>query len=158
MFNRYILLILALVCYLSGNAQLSTSKLFFDHLTTEEGLAHNYILSIFQDEDGFVWLGSDNGLNRYDGQHIDILSSNTKPALGGNRIRRIIQDKSKTLWILHENGLDMMDHYTQHIRSFLYGRELKKHILGFGLDDNGDLAAFTESDILLYNSNSGSLI
>lgn len=156
MFNRYILLILALVCYLSGNAQLSTSKLFFDHLTTEEGLAHNYILSIFQDEDGFVWLGSDNGLNRYDGQHIDILSSNTKPALGGNRIRRIIQDKSKTLWILHENGLDMMDHYTQHIRSFLYGRELKKHILGFGLDDNGDLAAFTESDILLYNSNSGS--
>lgn len=50
----------------------------------------------------------------------------------------------------------MMDHYTQHIRSFLYGRELKKHILGFGLDDNGDLAAFTESDILLYNSNSGS--
>lgn len=95
MFNRYILLILALVCYLSGNAQLSTSKLFFDHLTTEEGLAHNYILSIFQDEDGFVWLGSDNGLNRYDGQHIDILSSNTKPALGGTEYGGLSRIKAR---------------------------------------------------------------
>ena len=68
MFSRYIVLILFFFCWSSGSAQLLTDKLFFEHLTTEDGLSHNYVQSIYQDKDGFIWLGSDNGLNRYDGQ------------------------------------------------------------------------------------------
>lgn len=102
MFSRYIVLILFFFCWSSGSAQLLTDKLFFEHLTTEDGLSHNYVQSIYQDKDGFIWLGSDNGLNRYDGQRIDIFSTNTQPTLGGNKIRRIIQDRDKNLWILHE--------------------------------------------------------
>ncbi len=63
-------------------------------------------------------LGSDNGLNRYDGQRIDIFSTNTQPTLGGNKIRRIIQDRDKNLWILHENGLDRMKYSTQQVKKF----------------------------------------
>ena len=77
MFSRYIVLILFFFCWSSGSAQLLTDKLFFEHLTTEDGLSHNYVQSIYQDKDGFIWLGSDNGLNRYDGQRIDIFSTNT---------------------------------------------------------------------------------
>ena len=68
MFSRYIVLILFFFCWSSVSAQLLTDKLFFEHLTTEDGLSHNYVQSIYQDKDGFIWLGSDNGLNRYDGQ------------------------------------------------------------------------------------------
>ena len=56
-------------------------QLFFEHLTTEDGLSHNYVQSIYQDKDGFIWLGSDNGLNRYDGQRIDILVLIPNPLL-----------------------------------------------------------------------------
>ena len=81
MFSRYIVLILFFFCWSSGSAQLLTDKLFFEHLTTEDGLSHNYVQSIYQDKDGFIWLGSDNGLNRYDGQRIDFLVLIPNPLL-----------------------------------------------------------------------------
>ena len=133
MFSRYIVLILFFFCWSSGSAQLLTDKLFFEHLTTEDGLSHNYVQSIYQDKDGFIWLGSDNGLNRYDGQRIDIFSTNTQPTLGGNKIRRIIQDRDKNLWILHENGLDRMKYSTQQVKSFLLTRTKVAVGLGLGL-------------------------
>ena len=51
MFSRYIVLILFFFCWSSGSAQLLTDKLFFEHLTTEDGLSHNYVQSIYQDKD-----------------------------------------------------------------------------------------------------------
>ena len=56
MFKKYVLLLLLIMGSLHVNAQQDTGKLFFEHLTTEDGLAHNYILSIFQDEDGFIFI------------------------------------------------------------------------------------------------------
>jgi hypothetical protein len=141
----------------TGNAQYS-SKLFFEHLTTEDGLAHNYILSITQDADGLIWLGSDNGLNCYDGQEITVFSMNTgRETLGGNKIRKVLQDKNRNLWILHENGLDRMDYDTRHIRHFLYGRELKKHLGGIDTDHSNRLIAYAENGIVLYDSLSETL-
>ena len=86
-----------LFCWLGGNARNTTDKLFFEHLTTEDGLSHNYIQSIFQDEDGFIWLGSDNGLNCYDVSALMSLLLIRTITLGGNRIRGIVQDKDKNL-------------------------------------------------------------
>ena len=44
----------------------------FDHLTTEDGLSSNEVLCILQDSHGFVWIGTFNGLNRYDGHTITV--------------------------------------------------------------------------------------
>lgn len=152
MFKKYVLLLLLIMGSLHVNAQQDTGKLFFEHLTTEDGLAHNYILSIFQDEDGFIWLGSDNGLNRYDGQYIETWSTNSLNALGGNKIRRILQDEGKNLWVLHENGLDKIDHYTSRITHYLYGTHLEKYIRGIELNNDSLLIAYTDNNIIAYNS------
>lgn len=158
MFSRYIVLILFFFCWSSGSAQLLTDKLFFEHLTTEDGLSHNYVQSIYQDKDGFIWLGSDNGLNRYDGQRIDIFSTNTQPTLGGNKIRRIIQDRDKNLWILHENGLDRMKYSTQQVKSFLYDKNQSSRWVGIGVDKEESLVAYTEKKIFRYDIEKDTLV
>lgn len=157
MFKRCILLFLC--CWLGGSARSTTDKLFFEHLTTEDGLSHNYIQSIFQDADGFIWLGSDNGLNRYDGQRIDVFTTHTQTTtLGGNRIKGIVQDREKNLWILHENGVDKLLHSTRQIRTIYYKDELKKGLYGIGIDAEGNLIGYTEKYLVKYDAENDTLV
>lgn len=48
----------------------------FNHLTVEHGLSNNSILSIVQDRQGFMWYGTNNGLNRYDGHRFRVYKTN----------------------------------------------------------------------------------
>jgi len=45
---------------------------YFRHLTTEDGLSQNTVLSILQDDKGFMWFGTKDGLNRYDGKSVKV--------------------------------------------------------------------------------------
>jgi len=44
----------------------------FDHLSTEDGLSNNFCYCTFQDQDGYIWIGTDDGLNRWDGYDFKI--------------------------------------------------------------------------------------
>ncbi len=104
-------------------------------------------------------MGSDNGLNRYDGQRIDIFSTNNPPTLGGNKIRRIIQDRDKNLWILHENGLDRMKYSTQQVKSFLYDKNQSSRWVGIGVDKEESLVRpYTEKKIFRYDIEKDTLV
>jgi len=79
----------------------------FSHLTVEDGLSNSSVLSTFQDYKGFIWLGTRDGLNRYDGKRItiyrDFYKNNPK---GPNvKINCIAEDKLQNLWIGTNNGL-----------------------------------------------------
>ena len=50
----------------------STSKLKFEHITTDNGLSQSTVTSILQDRQGFMWFGTFDGLNRYDGYNFTI--------------------------------------------------------------------------------------
>ena len=58
----------ALLCFWSWGG-LTQTTLNFQNFTQKEGLSSNYILSICQDHQGFMWIGTENGLNRFDGRH-----------------------------------------------------------------------------------------
>lgn len=62
---RYVIVLLFVV--LSSHAINAQNTLDFQHFTTEDGLSHNYINSIYQDSDGFIWIATRNGVCRYDG-------------------------------------------------------------------------------------------
>ena len=49
------------------------NKINFDHLTTDNGLSNSSVTAIFQDQTGFMWFGTQDGLNRYDGYNIKVL-------------------------------------------------------------------------------------
>ena len=61
--RRILVAIILLLAYISGYAH----RYMFKHLEVADGLSSNTVYSIYQDRDGFMWFGTRNGLNRYDG-------------------------------------------------------------------------------------------
>ena len=83
----------------------------FTHLSTEEGLSQSRVDHILQDAQGFLWIGTYNGLNRYDGyrfEHYKPEASNPN-SIGGVFIYALFQDRSGALWIAVDQGLDRFD-------------------------------------------------
>ncbi len=72
---------------------------------TETGLPQNSVHAILQTHDGFIWLGTEGGLVRFDGTHYLVYDSHNTPQLGSNSIRSIVEDADQTLWVATANGL-----------------------------------------------------
>ncbi|MDB5119915.1 MAG: response regulator [Sphingobacteriales bacterium] len=83
-------------------------KLKFRHLSIEQGLSNSTIETIFQDSRGFIWIGTRDGLNRYDGNHFTVYRWNASDSnsISDNYIRYIYEDRRKNLWIGTLNGLN----------------------------------------------------
>ena len=83
-------------------------SLILEHLTTAEGLPQGSVFATLQDSQGFVWLGTQDGLVRYDGHelHRYAYSRNVRGSLPGNYVRDIVEDSHHDLWIaLKDAGL-----------------------------------------------------
>ena len=88
-----------LVSFSETGAQ--SEQVRFEHITTEEGLSENVINCIFQDSRGFMWIGTDDGLNRFDGYNFEIFRSDgdREGAINSNIIYDIAEDSRGDLWI-----------------------------------------------------------
>ena len=73
------------------------------HIGTEQGLSNRFINSIVQDSRGFTWIATNFGLNRYDGQHVDILTRETYH-LSSNTIYALYLDVNQNLWVIHREA------------------------------------------------------
>ncbi|MBN2773609.1 MAG: hypothetical protein JXR31_05130, partial [Prolixibacteraceae bacterium] len=82
------------------------SELNFDMFTQEDGLPNNQIQCIFQDKKGWMWLGTSQGLSRFDGyRFVNFLSDpDDSTSLNGNLVRVIFEDSKGQLWIGTELG------------------------------------------------------
>lgn len=96
----------------------SLSKVFcqpdqirFKHLTTEDGLSHSWVKSICQDSLGFMWFGTNDGLNKYDGYNFTVYKHilNNNKSILDNSIGAIYEDKNGNLWIGTDFGLNLYD-------------------------------------------------
>jgi signal transduction histidine kinase/ligand-binding sensor domain-containing protein len=75
-------------------------KYEFEHLTVDDGLSHNSIISILQDNDGFLWFATWGGLNRYDGYKFTYFQSNSEDStsVSHNAISVFFEDNKDILW------------------------------------------------------------
>ena len=74
----------------------------------ENGLPQNTVQALVQTPDGFVWLGTEVGLVRFDGNSFQVFDKNTQPALPGNDVRCLLATKDGSLWVGTSEGLARM--------------------------------------------------
>lgn len=78
------------------------------HINSRDGLSNSSVIYLFQDTERYLWIGTYDGLNKYNGTDIKIYkpSINQKYSLSGNVIRKIVESKNDYLWIITKWGLD----------------------------------------------------
>jgi ligand-binding sensor domain-containing protein/signal transduction histidine kinase/DNA-binding response OmpR family regulator len=95
----------------ASNLQAQSPKLRFTHISNEEGISNSTIESIYQDSLGFIWFGTRDGLDRYDGNEIVIYRNDPSDSnsLSDNFIRCIYEDRHHNLWVGTTNGLNRLN-------------------------------------------------
>ncbi len=117
----------------------------FSELTTEDGLSSDIINCIYQDSRGFIWVGTHDGLDRYDGRHFKTFQSEVfdTMTLSNNRILYIIEDSLGMLWIFTNGGLDRYDPYQEkimrppHDSPFLIEQEIDSSLTLYWINGRG---------------------
>jgi len=151
---------LALVLtYVLGIAQLcfGQNSVYFDHINTNEGLSQNDINTIYQDRKGFLWFGTHDGLNKYDGYSFTIYqpNGNDPKSISSNLIYEIVGDGSGNLWIgTTGNGLNYFDRGTQTFTQYINDKNNKTSlsndiVTSMLLDSKNRLWVGTDSGINL---------
>jgi signal transduction histidine kinase/ligand-binding sensor domain-containing protein len=110
--KKYLVYLLLLVC--TGKICVA-QPYYFSHYQVENGLSNNAVLSIIQDHLGFMWFGSRDGLNRFDGLSFKIFRSDTanRKSIGSNAINCLYEDDKQHIWAGTEKGLFVFDEATE---------------------------------------------
>lgn len=88
----------------------------FLRMTTREGLTHDSVSTLLQDRQGFLWVGTAAGLNRFDGHQIRRYRA-AEDGLAHDQITRLLEAHDGTLWIATHNGLSRKDPATGRIET-----------------------------------------
>ncbi len=128
---RRILIILLLIPFLlirpaaaqeAGTSFYPGTSLRFEHLTVDDGLSQNAGLALLQDRQGYLWIGTQDGLNRYDGYRITQFKHDPEnpDTLGFNGVIELYEDSDGILWIgTWGGGLDRYDPRTGKFSHYL---------------------------------------
>ena len=101
-----------LFCYvISASGQ----SYYFTHYQVEDGLSNNAVLCVLQDKLGFMWFGTRDGLNRFDGLSYKIFRNNPTDSnsIGSNAVISLAEADDKKIWVGTEKGLYIFNELTE---------------------------------------------
>ena len=105
--NQFVILVFMVFWFIiPANGQIAAIQFTFDIFSQEDGLPNNYIQCIYQDKKGWMWIGTSQGLSRFDGySFVNFLPNpNDTNSINGNLVRVIKEDKKGNLLVGTENG------------------------------------------------------
>ena len=113
----------------------------YKHYGLQDGLANPTIHSIFQDKDGFLWIGTESGLCRYDGTHFKTFT--VKDGLPNNEVLGLFQDSKGRLWLqFFKNSIAYIYHgkiHSQDNDSVLNRIHLARRVYSIAEDGDGNI-------------------
>jgi ligand-binding sensor domain-containing protein len=133
----------------------------FTRLSTEEGLSQTRVSQIVQDDQGFLWFGSQYGLNRYDGYTFKVFKHEPGVAnsLGGVFIYSLFKDRSGTLWVGCDEFLDRFDPVTETFTHYrIDSKGNTDPITHIGQDHMGMLWLGTRRGLYRFDPSTGQVI
>ena len=155
-----ILLLLILPFCLSAQIQ----QLHFKHLGTQDGLSELDPNCILQDSRGFIWVGTSDGLNRYDGYKFKVFRNNNKDttSISSNYIQDVAEDRFGNLWIATAGGgLNKYDRKTARFHSYRHDDKninslASDQLSKITVDANGCIWVGTQHEgVSMFNPKSG---
>ena len=130
---------------------------------TEDGLPQNSVLAILQTRDGYLWLGTQEGLVRFNGNQFTVFSKGNTRAFKHNDIRALLQDRQGTLWIGSFGG-GLIEYHDGEFRSYQVENGLSSNTVGALFQDrsgnlwvgtNDGLDEFKEGKFLRFGKEQG---
>jgi ligand-binding sensor domain-containing protein/signal transduction histidine kinase len=112
---RVVLVCTLLLLALCSPAQAAPLSLRFERLGVEQGLTQESVASVIQDRHGYMWLGTQAGLNRYDGYRVTTFKNDPASPLSlqDNYVQALYEDDAGRLWVGNKGGLDRYDPVSQ---------------------------------------------
>jgi ligand-binding sensor domain-containing protein len=143
MYKHFITTILLLYA-LSGFAQNQSLK--FEHIGTSEGLSQINVATIIQDSRGFMWIGTRDGLNKYDGYSFTTYrhDSQDPQSITSSMVADMAEDKDGNIWVATIIGLNKIDRKTGHVIQYKHDdknpNSLSNNILNkLAVDDKNNI-------------------
>ena len=124
---QIIISFLLVVIFISFQANAKPSEYQIEQIKIENGLSQSTIYSMLQDNQGFMWFGTGNGLNKYDGYNFTVYTHNNldSTSISDNTVTALIEDKNGYIWIGTVNGiLNRFDRTTETFKKFYLDSEV----------------------------------
>lgn len=135
----------------------SPPQIRFEHLTINDGLSQSSVRAILQDSYGFMWFGTQDGLNLYNGYEFEIFKNikNDTTSISNNFINDLQEDLNGFIWIATDNGLNRFDHSTRKFKridlhDFFNNKSLSNSILSINATDT-NVWFSTKDGVYKYN-------
>lgn len=157
--NHLRFVILFLFCLAASLSPGRAGDFHFRHYTNKNGLSHNTVYCSLQDKRGFMWFGTDDGLNRFDGYTFKVYRHHSyQPySLIHNRIVSLFEDSEERIWICTEGGVCVYDYKTDRFHPFsLYpGQDAPEHFQLVEEDNRKNLWFVANDRIVRYALSDG---
>ena len=96
--------------FVSATFPVVSEELYFSKITVEDGLSESHVKTIIQDSYGFMWFGTKNGLNRYDGSRIaEFEVKDQMTGKGDQNVGALFEDDQRNLWVGTDEGIYIFD-------------------------------------------------
>lgn len=148
-------LLLSIFLWLSFFGSSSAQKHYFKHYQVEQGLSHNTVYCIAQDNRGFMWFGTKDGLNRFDGYAYKTFRHDPrdKKSLSNNIVHALSTDAEGNLWVGTDNGLDKFDFKTEGFEHIYY--DSRKSVRKIVQDTHNNCWFVTGEALIRFNKGTG---
>ncbi len=147
---KYFSLFILLLC--SKSILLAQSSYRFTNYSINEGLSQSSVTCIIQDKSNALWVGTQDGLNKFDGKNFEIFNSDNTKGIESEYIRCSTKSNDGNLWFGTLNGLTKYDFKKEKFKTFSFFKNTPLQVEKISIDKDGNLwLASLTSGLLMFN-------